>query len=91
MYRALDLLQGEGLVARIEVGDGGARYEPALPGGDHHHHVVCERCTSITPFSDPQLERAIHGVSERISHRVSGHEVLIKGLCGSCAEGLGDT
>lgn len=85
VYRALDLLQGEGLVTRIEVGDGGARYEPALPGGDHHHHVVCDACASITPFEDRALERAIHAVSSRIGHEVSGHDVLIKGLCGECA------
>jgi Fur family ferric uptake transcriptional regulator len=85
VYRALDLLQSEGLVARIEVGDGGARYEPALPGGEHHHHVVCDVCAAITPFEDAGLERAIHDVSSRIGHEVSGHEVLIKGRCRNCA------
>lgn len=85
VYRALDLLQREGLLSRIEIGDGGARYEPAVPGGEHHHHVLCERCATITPFEDHELERAIHGVSSRIGHTVSGHDVLIRGICRSCA------
>ncbi len=87
VYRALDLLQREGLVSRIEVGGGGARYERALPGGEHHHHVICDRCSAITPFEDPDLERAIHRVSGRIGHRVSGHDVVIRGICRSCAAG----
>src|SRR6187455_759494 len=39
VYRALDVLEELELVHRLEVGEGGSRYEPALPGGEHHHHV----------------------------------------------------
>ena len=84
VYRALDLLHREGLVTRLEVGQGGARYERAHPGGDHHHHVVCERCGTITPFEDRELERAIEQLSRRLRHRVSGHDVLIRGRCRDC-------
>jgi Fur family ferric uptake transcriptional regulator len=85
VYRALDLLHGEGLVQRIEVGDGGARFEPIIPGGDHHHHAVCERCGRLTPFEDAGLERAIKQLSERLRHRVEAHDVLIRGECSRCA------
>ena len=44
VYRALDLLHELGLVKRLDVGDGTARYEPADPSGEHHHHLVCDRC-----------------------------------------------
>ena len=40
VYRVLDELVALRLVQRIDVGDGIARYEPAQPDGDHHHHVV---------------------------------------------------
>ena len=46
VYRALDLLHDLGLVKRLDVGDGTARYEPADPSGEHHHHLVCDRCGS---------------------------------------------
>ncbi len=85
VYRALDLLHGEGLVQRIEVGDGGARFEAVVPGGEHHHHAVCERCGRLTPFEDAGLERAIKRLSDRIGHRVQGHDVLIRGRCARCA------
>src|SRR5262245_23427156 len=50
VYRALDMLSGEGLVQRVEVGGRGALYEPVIPGGGHHHHAVCDRCGTLTPF-----------------------------------------
>ena len=85
VYRTLDLLHREGLVQRVELGDGEARYEPAVPGGEHHHHALCERCGRLTPFEDSGLERAIAEVAGRLQHRVEGHDVLIRGRCERCA------
>jgi Fur family ferric uptake transcriptional regulator len=85
VYRALDLLHSAGLVQRVELGDGGARYEALIPGGDHHHHVVCDRCGRITPFEDRALERAIDRLGTRLHHRVSGHEIVLRGECPRCA------
>jgi Fur family ferric uptake transcriptional regulator len=84
VYRALDLLTRAGVVARVEVGAGGARYEVIAPGGEHHHHLVCDGCGTITPFSDPALERAIDRVGGRVRHRVRGHEVVLRGDCPRC-------
>ena len=85
VYRALDLLHRAQLVQRVEVGEGGARYEAVIPGGDHHHHAVCESCGRITPFDDPELERAIDSLAGRLRHRVEGHDVVIRGQCPGCA------
>ena len=87
VYRTLDLLHREGLVQRVELGDGEARYEPAVPGGEHHHHALCDRCGRLTPFEDAALERAIEAVAGQLRHRVEGHDVLIRGRCERCASG----
>ncbi len=87
VYRALDALQGVGLVQRVEVGEGGARYEAVVPGGEHHHHVVCDSCGRISQFSDEGLERAIGRLARKLGHRVSAHDVLIRGRCPSCDRG----
>jgi Fur family ferric uptake transcriptional regulator len=84
VYRALDLLHGIGLVQRVEVGEGGTRYEPVIPGGEHHHHVVCDSCGRLSAFEDEGLERAIGRLAKRLGHRVSGHDVLIHGRCARC-------
>ena len=85
VYRALDLLDGMGLVQRVDTGEGGTRYEAFLPGGDHHHHVVCERCGRVAAFEDARLEAAIERLGRRLRYDVSGHEVMIRGDCPRCA------
>lgn len=84
VYRTLDLLHGMGLVQRVDVGERGQRYESVVPGGEHHHHAVCESCGELTAFEDRRLEQAIHRLSDRLGHAVSGHDVLIRGTCGRC-------
>ena len=53
IYRAIDVLQDMGLVQRVDVGAGTSRYEAVVPGGDHHHHIVCDACGRISAFEDP--------------------------------------
>jgi Fur family ferric uptake transcriptional regulator len=84
VYRALELLARLDLVRRVDVGDGSARYEPALPGGEHHHHVVCERCGRVTEFADDGLERAIAGLAARLDYAIEGHDVVLRGTCPGC-------
>ena len=87
VYRALETLADLGLVGRVEVGQGTARYEPVDPGGDHHHHLVCRVCGRLVAFDDPDLERAIDGAARRLGLQVSDHEVLLRGACAACAGG----
>lgn len=87
IYRALELLDRLGLVQRFDVGEGVARYEAALPGGDHHHHLVCDSCGAVEPFEDEALERAIHGLSDRTDFAVAAHDVTLRGECPACRSG----
>ena len=87
IYRALELLDRLNLVRRFEVGEGVARYEPAHPGGEHHHHIVCDTCGTVEAFEDEQLEHAIHHLSDRVSFAVAAHDVTLHGECPGCHEG----
>lgn len=85
VYRALEQLEGLGLVQRLEVARGTASYERVEPGGEHHHHAICRRCGRMVPFEDPSLERAIARLSEEISFDVTGHDVVLRGRCERCS------
>jgi len=84
VYRVLDLLVSEGYVQKIELGSGTCRYEPIQPGGDHHHHLVCDSCGKVEPFEDKSLERALGRVEEHSGYDVSLHDVVLHGACGDC-------
>ncbi len=87
VYRAIDVLHGLALVQRVDLGDGEVRFEPIMPGGEHHHHAVCDRCGKVTRFEDERLERALHTIADGISHSVEAHEVVIHGTCARCEPG----
>jgi Fur family transcriptional regulator, ferric uptake regulator len=83
VYRALDQLTSLQLVQRLEFPDA-ARYEPMPASGEHHHHLVCERCGKVEPFEDGRLERALERIGEGVGFHVEGHDVLLRGACADC-------
>jgi Fur family transcriptional regulator, ferric uptake regulator len=84
VYRTLELLVDKGFVQKLDIGAGTARYEQAHPGGDHHHHIVCDHCGKVEAFADPRLERALHRVETSTGYAIAGHDVVLRGDCGDC-------
>ena len=85
VYRVMEELEEIGLVQRVELGQGMVRYEALRGGPGHHHHLVCDLCGRLEPFTDDGLERAIRRLSTRVPLRVSEHEIVIHGACEVCA------
>ena len=86
VYRTLELLSKLNLVRRVDIGSA-ACYEPAHPGGEHHHHVVCDRCGKVAAFEDRGLEDAIDRLGRRLKYKVGVHEVVLRGACPECRAG----
>lgn len=84
VYRILDELEQVRLVQRVETGQTMVRYERVCED-EHHHHLVCDSCGLVMPFSDTALERAIETLSERVPLAVSEHEIVLHGACEDCA------
>jgi Fur family ferric uptake transcriptional regulator len=85
VYRALDVLTQLRLVHRVDVG-GTACFEPADPSGEHHHHAICDRCGKMEAFEDPQLERLLEDVADRLGYEAGGHDLVLRGACPDCAQ-----
>ena len=86
IYRILDELEQLRLVQRVQVGHDLMRYEPLRSGSGHHHHLVCDSCGAVTPFTDENLEDAIRKLSRRLPMRVADHEIVLHGACEICTE-----
>ena len=85
IYRVMEELETIGVVQRVELGQGIVRYEAVRPGAGHHHHLVCDRCGRLEPFTDAGLERAIGRLADRVPLNVSVHEIVLHGACRACA------
>jgi Fur family ferric uptake transcriptional regulator len=86
IYRILDELERLDLVHKVQVGQAMARYEPIRGDHEHHHHLVCDSCGMVMPFTDPDLERAIEKLSRRVPINVAEHEIVLHGACEDCRE-----
>jgi Fur family transcriptional regulator, ferric uptake regulator len=87
VYRTLELLDKLRLTRRVDAAEGVARYEPVDPGGEHHHHIVCDTCGEVTRFEDSDLERAIERLAGRVDYAIAGHDVTLRGECPACRRG----
>jgi Fe2+ or Zn2+ uptake regulation protein len=86
VFRALARLEGEGVVRRVELGDGKQRFEAA---GAHHEHVRCEECGVVGEVPGCAVRAVVPKVQEATGFVVTGHQVLFSGVCPSCAERAG--
>jgi len=86
IYRILEQLEALKLITRVEVGQGLARFEASRAEG-HHHHMVCDDCGTVIPFADPDLERSIAQLADRVAFTVAEHDVVLHGECRDCATG----
>ena len=94
IYRTIQLLTQLGLVDRINLDDGSARYEindaEDETGKRHrHHHLICLNCGKIIPFEKDLLEELERNVSETTGFQIVDHEVRLYGYCSDCAEAEG--
>jgi Fur family transcriptional regulator, ferric uptake regulator len=85
IYRILDELEQLRLVQRVETGQTMVRYERVCAQDEHHHHLVCDGCGLVMPFSDEALEQAISSLSRRVPLTVSEHEIVLRGSCSDCS------
>ena len=83
LYRTLPRLEEAGLVHKVEMGQGHARYEPMF-GRHHHDHLVCLGCGTIFEFESREIERLQDEVCRKKKFRMTEHTHQIRGYCAKC-------
>jgi Fe2+ or Zn2+ uptake regulation protein len=79
VFRALRQLERDGAVARIDLGDGKARFEAVA---EHHEHVRCERCGAVEAVPGCLVQESV--VERQTGFAVTGHTVVFAGVCPRC-------
>ena len=83
VYRTLGALERLGLINRVDVMAGPARYDAEL---EHHHHFICARCGLIrdlpsTSYEGLEVPEAASNLGE-----IESITVQLRGLCRECQE-----
>jgi len=81
VFRAVSLFERQGLIDRIDLGDGHARFELRE---DHHEHIRCDSCGRIAEVPVCVLDDAAAQVHSLTGYKVLSHTVVFGGLCREC-------
>ncbi|MFO0826399.1 MAG: Fur family transcriptional regulator [Gemmataceae bacterium] len=82
VYRTLLKLVDAGLLRRIELPTGTV-YDHDY-GYPAHDHLVCEKCGTMIEFQSEQLDEVLRSVAGEHQFRVSGHTLVVRGICAEC-------
>lgn len=83
VYRVLTQFQDAGLVIKHNFDNDQAVFE--LESGQHHDHMVCLRCGTVTEFSDDVIEQRQRQIAESHGFRLTHHALTMHGICADCA------
>ncbi len=81
VFRAVSQLERQGVLDRIDLGDGRARFEVRE---DHHEHIRCERCGRVEEVPGCVLDDAAAQVQTMTGFKVLSHTVVVGGVCADC-------
>jgi Fur family transcriptional regulator, ferric uptake regulator len=84
VYRTLSLLEDSEMVTSLSFGAQGKKYE--LGAKDHHDHLICTQCGSITEFVDEQIEQRQKNITEELGFILQEHSMQIYGICKVCQD-----
>ncbi len=83
VYRTLNELVDAGLLRRMTL-NGRAVYEHDY-GYPQHDHLHCTMCDRLIEFQSSELKNLREAVAMENDFRVTGHRLIITGVCGDCS------
>ncbi|KAF0813610.1 Zinc uptake regulation protein [Andreprevotia sp. IGB-42] len=87
VYRALEFLQNEGLVHKLDVSNA---FVACSAHGDEHGHVhhglllVCPRCNAVDEVNDPKMSHTLADWVHKAGYELDGAGIEIKAVCPEC-------
>lgn len=78
VYRTVKALEQNGILEKVEFGDGRARYEAA--GRAHHDHLIDVETGKVIEFVDPDIEALQEKIAAKLGYRLAGHRLELFGI-----------
>lgn len=77
VYRTVRLLDEEGILDKLEFGDGRARYEDAERA--HHDHLIDLDTGAVIEFVDEEIEALQEKIARKLGYELRGHRMELFG------------
>ena len=84
VYRSLDFLVDQGLIAKAELHHGEAVY--AIAGPAPHHHLICRACRREIVIDVEPIEQLRAVLCERYGFELDARHLMLVGLCAECRD-----
>jgi Fur family ferric uptake transcriptional regulator len=78
VYRTVKLFEENGILEKVDFGDGRARYEDAER--DHHDHLIDLNTGQVIEFIDPEIEALQEKIAARLGYKLKGHKLELYGV-----------
>ncbi len=78
VYRTVKIFEEEGIIEKVDFGDGRARYEAADRA--HHDHLIDLESGAVIEFVDPEIEKLQEKIAEKLGYRLKGHRLELFGV-----------
>jgi Fur family ferric uptake transcriptional regulator len=82
VYRVLTQFEQAGILSRSQFDGGKSIFE--LNDGDHHDHLICTHCGSVTEFNDAEIEKRQHKIARDNGFTLESHDMVLYGVCKNC-------
>ncbi len=84
VYRTLQVLKEQGIVAELHTPEGPTQYEALL--GDAHQHAVCIACGTMFQLAPETLNPLRGQLLDQYGFHADLTHIVIRGTCQACAE-----
>lgn len=78
VYRTVRMFEENGILSRLDLGDGRARYEE-MPES-HHDHLIDMRSGKIIEFNDPEIEALQEKIAAKLGYKLVDHRLELFGV-----------
>jgi Fur family zinc uptake transcriptional regulator len=88
VYRALEFLQANGLIHKVERLNA---FVACTEQGERHHHehsvqfLICRKCGTVAEMEDTGIARAVSRAAGQTGFHPDHATVEVEGTCGNCA------
>ena len=86
VYRTLELFTEIGFIrlAPQAAHDARSGLVYVVMHDGHHHHIICQQCSSVIEFEDCGLDDLIERIEEKYGCQIEGHLLEFFGICADC-------